>query len=50
MNNYYLNNPMDTYQYIRIPLRFFTLEIKNEYDITSLAHNGFVNVEIQKYM
>ena len=47
---YYLNNPIKTYQYMKIPLRFFTPEICKEYDITNLPHNGFVYVKIRKDM
>ena len=39
---------MDTHQYMKVPVRFFTSETKKEYDITRLAHNGFEHVETQK--
>ena len=41
---------MDTYQYMKIPLRFFTSKTKKEYNIISLALNVSVHVKIQKGM
>ena len=35
---------------MKIPLRYFTPEIFNEYNIHSLAHNGYINIEIRKGM
>ena len=48
IKHYYLNNPMENFQYMNIPTRFFTDEIREEYDITNLAPNGIVRVEIHK--
>ena len=50
IKHYYLNNPMEDFQYMTIPTRFFTDEIRQECDITNLQHNGFIHVEIHKCM
>ena len=36
IKNYYLNNPMNKYQYMKIPIQLFTDEIQQEYDISML--------------
>ena len=39
---------MEIYQYMKIPVRFFTPEIPKKNDITRLAHNGFLHVKNRK--
>ena len=41
---------MDTYQYTKIPVQFFTDEIHQEYNVSTLQHNGFIHVEINNGM
>ena len=41
---------MANYQYIKIPLKHFTQEICEEYDILNIATGGYVYIEIQKGM
>ena len=48
LKNHYLQIPMEKYQYIQIPLKYFTPEICNEYNIHNLAYNGYINIEIRK--
>ena len=39
---------MFNYQYMKIPLKYFTQEIREEYDIMNLVDNGYVYIEIRK--
>ena len=48
IKKFYLNNPMSTFRYMRIPLKYITQEIVAEYGINSLASNGYVHVDICK--
>ena len=41
---------MNIYCYIKIPIRYFTLEIIEQYGITNITSNGYVYVEILKVM
>ena len=41
---------MKNYQYILIPLKYFTQEIKDEYDIMNIVHNNYVYIKIRKGM
>ena len=50
IKNYYLNNPMSKFRYMCIPLKWFTDEIRAEYDIHALASGGYVYCEIRKGM
>ena len=46
--NFYLNNPMKTYRYMKIPLKYLTPEIRHKYDIDNIVQNGYVYIEICK--
>ena len=47
--NYYLRNPMENYQYMRIPLKEIPNEVLVEYSLLSLADpSGYVFVKIRK--
>ena len=48
IQNFYLNNLMKTYCYMRIPLHPFPDEIINEYSLRSITVNGFMYIEIQQ--
>ena len=36
IKNHYLQSPMKNHQYMRIPLKYFTQEIRDEYDIMNI--------------
>ena len=47
---FYLNNPMNIYGYMNLPLDIIPEEIIQQYNLINLAHKGFVYMEIQKGM
>jgi hypothetical protein len=50
IKDFYLNTPLDEYEYMRIPVAFIPTEIFEFYNLKDLVHNGFVYVEIRKGM
>ena len=48
--NFYLNNPMNTYEYMKLALDIIPEEIIQQYNFINLAHKGFVYMEFQKCM
>ena len=50
IKDFYLNNPMQRYEYMRIPLALIPQAIIDQYDLMSIAHKGHVCVEITKGM
>lgn len=50
ITNFYLNNPMLRFEYMRIPVRDIPPSIMTQYNLSSLVHNGHVLVEIRKGM
>ena len=46
--NLYLNNPMDRYEYIKLPLAISPEEIIQQRNLRNLARKGFEYMEIQK--
>ena len=50
ISNFYLNNPMNIYYYMKIPLDIIPEEIIQHYNLIKLAHKGFLYMEIQKGM
>ena len=50
IKNFYLNNPMKKFRYMKIPLKYIPKEIMDEYNIQDIQSNGFVYVEIRKGM
>ena len=48
IKNFYLNNPMNTFKYIKIPIHLFTDEILQECNISDIVHHGYIYVEIRK--
>ena len=50
ISNFYLNSPMDRYEYMKIPLDIIPEEIIQQYNLRNLEHKDFVYMEIQKGM
>ena len=50
IKDFYLNNPMKRYEYMRIPTQQIPKKIMDLYNLHSLVHNGAVYVEIRKGM
>ena len=48
--NFYFNNPIDRYEYMKLPLDIIPEEIIQQYNLRNLEHKGFVYMEIQKGM
>ena len=48
--NLYLNNPMERYEYMRIPVRDIPPTIMIQYNLLPLVHKDHVLVKIQKGM
>ena len=40
--NFYLNNPMNRYEYMKLPLDIIPEEIIQQYNLRNLAHKGFL--------
>ena len=50
IKDFYLNNPMETFEYMRIPVKDIPDIIMEQYKLEPLVHNGYVLVEIRKGM
>jgi hypothetical protein len=50
IKDFYLNTPMERYEYMRIPLHQIPPAIYKQYNLQEVKHNGFVLVEIRKGM
>ena len=50
IKNFYLNNDVDRFEYMKIPLSAILQAIIDQYNLEPLAHKGFVYVEIRKEM
>jgi hypothetical protein len=50
VKSFYLGTPMDSFEYMRIPLKLIPQEIIAEYNLLSLVSDGHVYVEVQKGM
>ena len=48
--NFYLNNPMNRYEYMKLSLEIISEKIIQQYNLRNLEHKGFVYTEIQKFM
>ena len=46
--NFYLNTPLEDYQYMCFPVWMIPDEIMKEYDLFEKVHNGFVYVELRR--
>ena len=49
-SNFYLDNPMDRYEYMKLPLNMIQDEIIQQWKLQDLAHKLFLHMEIQKGM
>ena len=50
IKNFYLNTPLDQYEYMRIPLDLIPEEVINEYNLRDIANKGNIYMEIQQGM
>lgn len=51
VKNFYLNTPMDRYEYVRIPIALVPQEVINEYNLTALTDSqGNIYLEVRKGM
>ena len=50
LKNFYYNTPMGRYEYMKISLAIFPVEIIAQYKLLQLASNGWVYLEILKGM
>jgi hypothetical protein len=50
VKNFYLNTPMDRYEYMRLPIDLIPDEIIAQYTLLPLVHNGYVYMEIRQGM
>jgi hypothetical protein len=50
VKNFYLGTPMDSFEYMRIPLKIIPQEIVAEYKLLSFLSYGHVHIEVQKGM
>ena len=50
IKDFYLNTPMDRYEYMRIPVKQIPTAIFEAYNLQELVHNDHVYVEIRKGM
>jgi hypothetical protein len=48
LKNFYLNTPLDRYEYMRLPLTMIPADIMEQYQLDKLAENGLVMAEIRK--
>ena len=50
IKDFYLNDPMEWYEYMRIPIKDILQCIMEQYQLADIAHDGQVLIEIQKGM
>ena len=50
VKNFYLETPLDRYEYMRMPIKLIPQEFIDLYDLTTKVKNGYVYIEIQKGM
>ena len=48
ISDFYLNTIMARPEYMRIPLKIIPQQIIDEYDLTALAHNGYIYYQVDK--
>ena len=46
VKNFYLNTPLDRYEYMRMPIKLIPQEFIDMYDLTTKVKNGYVYIEI----
>lgn len=51
ISNFYLNTPLDIYEYMRLPLDIIPEEVRRKYNLDSMVESdGYVYIEIRKGM
>jgi hypothetical protein len=50
LKNFYLNTPLDCYEYMRLKINIIPDKIMLQYDLRPLVHKGYVYLEIRKRM
>jgi hypothetical protein len=50
VKNFYLDTPMDSFEYIRIPIKLIPQQIIVQYNLLPLVSDGYVYIEVQKGM
>ena len=50
VNNFYLNTPISTFECMHLPINIIPEEIIVQYDLLPLVIDGYVYIEIRKYM
>jgi hypothetical protein len=50
VKNFYLGTPMDSFEYMRIPIKLILQEIIMQYNLLPLVSDGHVYIEVQKGM
>ena len=50
VKNFYFNTPMEEPEYMKIPIRLISDEIKVDYKVSEFEHAGYVYVQINKGM
>jgi hypothetical protein len=50
IKNYYLGNPLPRFEYMKMLLSRFREEIASKYNLSALAVDGWVHIEIRKGM
>jgi hypothetical protein len=48
VKNFYLGTPMDTFEYMRIPIKLIPHEIIDQYNLLPLVSDGHIYIEVQK--
>jgi hypothetical protein len=46
VKNFYLGIPMDSFEYMRIPIKFITHKISVQYNLLPLVSDGHVYIEV----
>jgi hypothetical protein len=50
VKNFYLGTPLDTFEYMRIPIKLIPQEIIDQYKLLPLVSEGHIYMEVQKGM
>jgi len=50
VKNFYLNTPLERFEYMRLPISIIPQEIIDKYNLEDLSEDGWVYMEIQKGM
>jgi hypothetical protein len=48
VKHFYLETPLDRYEYMKMPLAVFPQHVRDQYDLETHAKNGYVFLEIRK--